>query len=336
MRVFLIHILSWAAFTGYLILATYDHYRINYEPSFIVFKQVLTIVFLIIPFYINYLLLIPHTLIKRKKYGLFFCGAVILISMDLLLSIGRGLIIDWYLVTSDYSDQITFSTLIKSLSTPILFLGVSSGLRLSKEYYTNIRRQLELESQIIEAELKMLKSQIDPHFLFNSLNNIYGLTQKKSDQAPDAVIKLSEMMRYILHEANQERVSLANEIALLNNFIFLQKLRMVNPDNVNLFLDYEGDQTIAPLLLIPLLENAFKHSDLTNRNIPISVSIEVNGSTLKMEVVNEISEIEKHENSGIGLKNLKRRLDLLYENKYDLKLNSVDCKYIAKLKIDLG
>lgn len=336
MRTALIHILSWLGLGSYLFIINYDNYREHYEPDFIVYKQIITMIVLVIPFYVNYFFLTPFTLIKKKKYLLFFLGALLIIGLDSILNVGFLHMMDLYLNNNFYSEQASWANLVTAFTTPILFLAVSVGLRLSKEYYKNMRRQLHLEHQIAEAELQMLKSQINPHFLFNSLNNIYRLTQKKSDNAPDAVLKLSEMMRYVLHEANQKKVTLRNELEQLNNFISLQKLRMVDPSKVNYIAEYEGELTMAPLLLIPLLENAFKHSDLTKQSAPITIDVEIKGSQLTFTVVNGIDEIEKHEHSGIGLKNLKRRLVLLYENKHELKLEQKEGKFFAKLELELG
>ena len=336
MRTVFIHILAWMAFTGYLLMISYNNYRPQFEPDFIVFKQVLTIIVILTPFYVNYFLVTPYTLLQKKSYPLFLIGILLLMGLHSLLDIGVLNALDWYLGSEDFRENVTFLNSVKSLVTPILFLAISGGLRVSKEYYANSRKQLQLEHQVAEAELQMLKSQINPHFLFNSLNNIYGLTQKKSDHAPDAVIKLSEMMRYLLHESNQPKVSLAKEIELLNNFIFLQKLRMVDASKVNFIPAYDGTLTITPLLLIPLLENAFKHSDLTNQRVPISIDLVVKGTQLTFHLVNGIDTVEKHEYSGIGIENLRRRLALLYKDRHHLELDQKDEKFFANLVLDLG
>ncbi len=197
-----------------------------------------------------------------------------------------------------------------------------------------IRQQITQEKQA--AELAFLKSQINPHFLFNTLNNIYSLVYKKSDAAPDAVLKLSDMMRYMLYESNEEKVDLTREIKYLQNFVALQKLRYHGPQFIRFDImgQVEGLQ-IAPLLLIAFVENAFKHGDVSDAEFPLCMVIMVNQQNLHLEVRNRKSRQNKDEEGGIGLQNVKRRLDLLYKDRYSLDIEDTPEHYRCELNIML-
>jgi two-component system LytT family sensor kinase len=192
----------------------------------------------------------------------------------------------------------------------------------------------------LEAELKFLKSQINPHFLFNSLNNIYTLTVLNPEMAGDNLLKLSEMLRYLLYECDAERVYLAKELAYLNNYIDLFTLKDEEPLNIK----FDGTNTncsveIAPLLLIPFVENAFKHSyieDLDNGWIEMILSS--NEKEINFTIKNSIptNHLSKDKVGGIGLNNVKRQLELTYPNQHQLKINASDTVFEVQLIIDLS
>lgn len=195
--------------------------------------------------------------------------------------------------------------------------------------------RFELASQNQTSELALLRTQVNPHFLFNTLNNIYSLVYQKSPTAPDAVVKLSDIMRYMLYDAVSEKVLLEKEINYLKSFIELQLLRIKNKD----FISFEvtGDvngKLIAPMLLIPFIENAFKHGDKSATNPGITIKLECNQKGIIFEVQNRknISAM-KDESGGIGLNNVKRRLDLIYPQRYDLEIIEIDERFSVKLEI---
>ncbi|TDK47972.1 sensor histidine kinase [Algoriphagus formosus] len=183
------------------------------------------------------------------------------------------------------------------------------------------KRMKELEAEKNQAELAMLKNQINPHFLFNTLNNLYGLCVEKSDEAPEVVLKLSDMMRYTIYEGSQNEVLLSKEIHYLENFLGLQKLRHRYHPKIDFQLSLEQDKMISPLLLIVPLENAFKHGveKLTEQAF-VKVSISSNQEKLRFTVENNFDPSLQSKESGIGLENLKRRLKLAYPEAHFLQI----------------
>jgi LytS/YehU family sensor histidine kinase len=199
----------------------------------------------------------------------------------------------------------------------------------------------QLEKEKLDAELKLLKSQINPHFLFNTLNNLYALTLNQSSRAPEMVYKLSQLMNYMMYDGNQTEVPLEKEIRYIENYIALEKIRYDNHVDVALSVyDNVEGVMIAPLLLLPFVENSFKHG-LSNRISGGWVRIEIllQGSTLVMKVENSKSLHEKEKSikpvSGIGLQNVKKRLELIYPERYNLQIIDEEETFLVVLKIQL-
>lgn len=195
--------------------------------------------------------------------------------------------------------------------------------------------KMELLIQNRQAELHYLKSQINPHFLFNNLNNIYSLVYHKSDKSLVAIEQLSSLLQYMLYEKNEE-VLLADEIAYLKNFIALQKLRYNFEIPLSISIEVQDENVkIAPLLLIPLVENAFKHCDLHDSNMPLTVHLSEKDNILQLLVQNKKGKHEKDSVPGIGISNLKRRLALLYENEHTFRIEESATCYKTTLKLNL-
>ncbi|MDP4207378.1 MAG: two-component regulator propeller domain-containing protein [Bacteroidota bacterium] len=197
--------------------------------------------------------------------------------------------------------------------------------------------QNELTAHNQTSEIALLRSQINPHFLFNTLNNIYSLVYQRSENAPEAVMKLSEIMRYMLYEASAEKVLLEKEINYLKSFIELQLLRIKNRDFVsfNISGDFTG-RTISPMLLIAFVENAFKHGVKKGINPGIIINLDVTGNTLTFEVINYWKPGDsgnKDQTGGIGLVNIRRRLELLCPNRFDLRIEKKGDEHHVKLTI---
>ena len=221
------------------------------------------------------------------------------------------------------------------------FTGTSTVMKITKKWFQQQQDSLALEKSSMQSELKFLKSQINPHFLFNTLNNLYALTLKKSDKAPDIVIKLSEMMRYMLYECNEKRVPLRKEINYIKNYLDLEKLRQ--GDRSNITFECTGDiqdQRIAPLMFIPFLENSFKHG--VNSRIQdgfVHISIKVNKNELICDISNSkpppIPNPGVRKVGGIGLMNVKRRLNLIYPNGYNLEIKNLPTEYNVHLELEL-
>ena len=205
-----------------------------------------------------------------------------------------------------------------------------------------MKEKQELETQTMQSELRFLKSQINPHFLFNTLNNLYALTLKKSDQAPEIVLKLSEMMRYMLYECNEKRVPLSKEVNYIQNYLDLERLR--HGQKVDIRFEVEGqigEQKIAPLMFIPFLENSFKHG--LNNHITkgfVLIRMQVESNTVYFFIENSKPDVlpprDLRRSGGIGLVNVHRRLNLLYPENYALDIDDNPNSYVVNLKINLN
>jgi LytS/YehU family sensor histidine kinase len=200
-----------------------------------------------------------------------------------------------------------------------------------------VTQQLRIEKQ--EAELNYLKSQTNPHFLFNTLNNIYSLARDKSDLAPDSIMKLSQILRFMLYETGGEYIAVEQELKIMNDYISLEKLRYDETLLVNFNHDVEDmKQSIPPLLLIPLVENAFKHGVSETRNQPfVDIHLAIRNRMLNFVVKNSTEPLggEQHVKESIGLTNLRRQLQLLYTD-YNLGVQQNGSTFTSILKINLA
>jgi len=202
--------------------------------------------------------------------------------------------------------------------------------------------RLILDKQQKENELRHLKAQLNPHFLFNTLNNLYGLSVAESKKLPGLMLKLSELMRYSLYDTNQSYVALQKELDYINNYVELEQIRL--SDKTDIKLNISGDATeqyIAPLLLIIFVENSFKHfSAARNQQAFVHINFKINESALCMNVKNSIdpdyTPVQNKSKSGLGLNNVKQRLDLIYPQQYKLKTIKENTYFEVTLEIDLS
>jgi sensor histidine kinase YesM len=219
-----------------------------------------------------------------------------------------------------------------------LITGLSLGFRFSDKLIQNEKKRKEAEKEKLNTELAMLKNQINPHFLFNTLNTIYSLALMKSDLTAEAVMKLSDMMRYVIQDVNHDQVPLETEIEYIRYYVELQKLRL--SDNVDLQLEIRGDPQpfrIAPMILIPFVENAFKYGTTSRGSATILVKITIGDKFLDFRVSNQIFESRNNnETFGIGINNTRQRLQLTYPGKHDLELTNNGKVYIVNLRIDMS
>ncbi|HVW14513.1 MAG TPA: histidine kinase [Mucilaginibacter sp.] len=242
------------------------------------------------------------------------------------------------------TDALVFAR--NGLSNTVLFIfiivfGLSIAYFFLKEWARTEKMRSQLEAVQLDTEVKFLKSQVNPHFLFNTLNNLFSMAQKKgNDDLADGISKLSGMMRYMIYESNEELVPLKKEIEYLENCILLNKLRYEDGEAKVVF-DYPSQSDgvkVAPMLFIPFVENAFKHGVIIGKTSEIDISISVANKQLIFTCQNTSYSVKKMEDekSGIGLENVKRRLELVYPGKHELSIRNVDDKFLVNLKIDLG
>jgi two-component system, LytTR family, sensor kinase len=216
---------------------------------------------------------------------------------------------------------------------PITFAAVM--LKLLKYWYTNQKAQLVLKEEKLQAELKFLKTQIHPHFLFNTLNNLYALTLKKSERAPDMVLKLSELIDYMLYECSGDAVSLEKEIKFIQNYIDIEKMRYGEKLDVDLQVIGDiHDRAIAPLIILPFVENCFKHGASESLiQSWVKIRIEVHPDTIIVKVENSKAENGQGRKEGIGIQNVTRRLDLLFPGRYTLKVVNEAATFLVILTV---
>lgn len=215
----------------------------------------------------------------------------------------------------------------------ILFMMFGGFFRFMQEWFHNYRNRQELEKQNIKNELAILRSQVNPHFLFNTLNNIHSYAHLDADITSFSIIKLSEIMRYMLYQSDKEFVFLENEVDYIKSYIALEKLRIKAKDFVKFVINgnIQGFR-IAPMLLIPFIENAFKHGKKRGESPGIMINLDVSQNQLIFSVGNYKKDPNNDEDqpekvSGFGLKNIKRRLELIYPDKHELEINETDTKF---------
>jgi len=216
----------------------------------------------------------------------------------------------------------------------LIYLLLGFFIFLLDSQITTQKSQALLIQKTREAELLFLRSQINPHFLFNTLNNIYSLVYERSPKAPEAMLKLAELMRYLLYE-QKEKVPLTREWEYVQNFIALQRLRFTQDLPLEVKLEGTAEQhEIIPHLLICFVENAFKHGDFKDPSSPLKVKLSCNGSSLKFRTENKIRRQFKDDTGGVGMDNIKRRLELLYPQRHSLQITNNGNTYASHLTLN--
>ena len=341
----LIHVLIW----GFLIFVLFMYPVLSGAmvklPDTFWAKQDIHILLLLFTYYINAFYLVNKLLLKNKP--------VLFV----------GVLIAWCFVTSlflDWIDQELNLFIVHErafghkmlpflhvdffgLMTMFFISGISTGISLVQHWHRDAKARQHFESLRITTELSSLKAQINPHFFFNTLNTIYALTYVNVETSRQSLYKLSHMMRYLLYETQQDTTLLSREVEFIKDYIGIMKLRL--RDNTKVIFavpDQLHEKSISPMLLLPFVENAFKHGVDDTAISTIFVEIEQDSKGIILKVVNgiftrpEYSEPEK-EDKGIGLINTRRRLDLLYPDKYNLQTNmdTKAAKYELNLQITL-
>lgn len=329
------HTLGWLVYI--LFFLWYQGVTWN-SLAFVLSNEVTKLLFLSIGVYFNILYLIPTYLSEKKYISYVF---LMLITGVLITPIEVFVLFFKLSNAPDYQLQIVENQLSLYIFN-IFAITTSTLLKIVSDWLRHQRVQKELERRNLRSELDFLRTQINPHFLFNTLNSLYALTLKKSDDAPEIVIKLSDMMRYMLYESNEERVPLAKEIEYMQHYVDLEMLRFGKKADIN--FEIIGDvntQIIAPLLFQTFLENSFKHglANAIERGY-VNFNLSVNDNLLHLDLKNTkpptLPKTEKDtKSSGIGLVNVRRRLELLYKNKYELIIKQDKISYSVHLTIQL-
>ncbi|MDB5031040.1 sensor histidine kinase [Mucilaginibacter sp.] len=326
------HILIWVSIISFFLFLIHNDKMTRHRilVIFVVYGSIN-----ISLFYLNYLLFIPR-LLNRKRYGMYAIAMVLTIIIYGVGKYGVGLMFKQDVLVHMKVLVGFWSYFTSTLFVSIIFLFLSVVLKFSVDWFLNERIQRDLENQRLSAELAFLKSQINPHFLFNSLNSIYSLAYQQSENTPGAILKLSEIMRYMLYECNDNKVDLAKELQYLQNYIDLQKIRFGHKAFIDFKIDGQvTNQQIVPLLLIAFIENAFKHGIANDSLTPIRLLINVDNEHLHFYIQNKKHSNNRDDMGGIGLNNVKRRLDLLYPGKYNLDIRNEIDTYTCELSLVL-
>ncbi len=331
------HSLIWV-----FLLVVFSFYEIYFSRTdlnfvYVLSNHVIRLLILGAAVYYNIYVLIPKYL-ANKKGGFYFLFFILLVVV--VTPIENFLIYTKSANVPEMRAQL-LSTLNLKFVSNFFIIGTSTLVKITLDWLRSQREKQELETKTMQSELRFLKSQINPHFLFNTLNSLYALTLKKSDKAPDIVLKLSEMMRYMLYECNEPFVLLSKEVLYIRNYLDLEKLRQ--GDKIDIDFTVEGnisDQRIAPLMFMSFIENCFKHG-LGNHISPgfVRITFTVEGSEMKAVIENSKPQSmpkNLHPRSGgIGLVNVRRRLELLYPDRYSLEILDTPNSYAVHLDISL-
>ncbi|HVN56866.1 MAG TPA: sensor histidine kinase [Bacteroidales bacterium] len=307
-------------------------------PHGLIIYQTATQLYYIAVFYFIYLFISPMTIESSRKLTTVIIIFGVSVVFLFFLKLGKVIMID-----SKYALNLTQYGVYSPghYASDILYIIFYSAfailIKMIVRWYDARKAADEKMIQDHRFELELLKAQLNPHFFFNTLNNIYSLVYKKSDEAPAALMKMSDIMRYMLYESKAEKVPLDKELEYLEDYIELQRLRFTDPG----FIEYSvagdtGNQFIPPMMLLSFVENAFKHGKKRVSNPGIIIRISASEKLLNFIVSNYVIENpvqEAHGHTGIGLKNIKRRLELLYPNSHDLTIITKDGRFTVNLNI---
>lgn len=294
----------------------------------------ITVGFLAISVYINLLWLIP-VYFNNRKFLSFSILEIINISLFILLNYYFS-----YFFEGGKHPANLFSEIVAEFILVVLFLIVSTLLKFMRDSIAlqDVElRMKEVEKQKIEAELRALKAQVNPHFFFNTLNSLFALSLDKSDKAPEMILKLSDLMRYVIYESRDELVPLGKQLEFLQSYVFLERLR--SDENLDVRFDIQGDRPdvkIAPLIYLAFIENSFKHGARDKSDQPyihITFNVEHEDRVI-FSIENRTDPFSRHNpDGGFGLSNVKKRLELLYPGRHELNISESLTIYRVDLTI---
>jgi len=290
--------------------------------------------------YFHVYFLLPKVLFKRKIITYIFGFLIALI----VFYIVRTELIFLYINENVWPESQTpqkayaFNHILVVFLIGIYDVALVTTIKLATDWVFDRKRIELLQESQLKTELKFLKAQIQPHFFFNTLNNLYALTLENSKEAPEVVLKLSGIMEYILYDAKEPRIRLLNEVKYIQNYIDLERLRF--GEKVSVKINMSGnleDKSVPPLLFLPFIENCFKHGTIDNNKLNVLIEFDVTDSNLlNFSVINNYNLFtENQKNHGIGNQNVLRRLELLYKDNFTLNTKTEKQNYSVELSIQL-
>ncbi len=329
------HVLFWVSYNGFW------HFVSTPEPTNpgTILVSLIILLFNAGAVYTNLYYLMPKWLYKRKY--LVYAGLLVLNIAGFIVLLTAFLYLFFYLIEPQaiprfFQIRILLGAVVMSTMGSV-FLAM--GLKLAKRQIETERRNEKLEKEKMATELKFLKSQFNPHFMFNGLNNIYFLIKRDPEKAAESLATFSDMLRYQLYECNDTLIPLTKEIEFIENYIHFAQLRHDRLDISTEWSDQVNGQQIAPLLFLPLVENAFKHvSHYRSKPNLVDFKLDFQGSRLHFRVKNTCNQASKKEQTagGIGLSNLHRRLELLYPKSHQLRFHQEDDTFEVDLQLHLN
>ncbi|MCW0482751.1 sensor histidine kinase [Gaoshiqia sediminis] len=330
------HLLFWLASLGFALSAFYvvSEHQLGLTPDIMLRALIINLGFAV-AVYTNFYLLIPR-LLKKKNYIFYVFWLIITLSASSLIIISL-----FFLLNQQAFSKHLFSTHFFTSAAYVAITSLAKFVTDWIELQDISLRYHKVEREKLEAELNTLKSQINPHFLFNSLNNIYSLSLMNSDKTPQLILKLSDLMRHVLYESRENFIPLKREIEFVRNFIELQRIRLNEKTDIRFNLKGDiSNQKIIPLIFEPFIDNAFKHGPRSfSEQAFIHIFITIEGKQLLFEVENscDCQEPEKQGTAhGIGLANVRQRLAYLYKNEeYDLDISKKANIFTVRLKLML-
>lgn len=337
-RVVLLHISFWFVYLSFnLYQASVFQRGRGYDWERLLTSTTVQLVFTITIAYLNYFFIWPRFIRTKNllryllEFGVTISGLLTLrVYLQRYLADGYSHRVEYFYSSFFIVQMVAITLLI------VLFVGM---LRFAVEWFELESKRREIENEKLMAELNFLKAQINPHFLFNTLNNLYYLAYTKSDNTTEVIAKLSQMMRYMIYDSNHPQVLLSKEIEYMQNYISLERLRLNDQIPIKFEVIGNADNLrIAPLVLITFLENAFKHGvSGNNAKSWVNVTIQLEGKQLIYTVENSKPDTANlHEKSGIGLQNVKRRLDLSYPKQYNLITEDKKDVYFVQVTLALS
>jgi sensor histidine kinase YesM len=337
-RAILLHILLWiSAWFFFVYFFNYNSESIQYPVWFA--SLLLPLTMAITYFVVNFL--IPKYLLTKQYFRFTLYSFYTLVASSyLIVIIIYGCLI--FLLSLDIDVMPPMSkNFVFILIMVYLVVGLVSFISILNQNFKTISRNKELQNKILETQLQLkeqelhyLKRQIHPHFLFNTLNTIYGFALKQSKQTPDIILKLSNLLDYILYQINKPRVSLKEEVLHIKEYIELERIRFQDTLKVVFNAgEIRDDIQVAPMLLIPFVENAFKHGNIIDGFLSIEINIKVSNNSLDFNIRNTFNRENQNQEPGIGLENIKKRLNLNYSNHYQLTYDNTNNWYSVNLLI---
>lgn len=288
-------------------------------------------------FYLNYFLIMP-LFFKKKKHVQLIISWILLFAyfISIRYFIEEYLYLKWFGVHNYFEGTTIAFYIVDNLYFGGSIIVPSIVIYIIVHWMQVERQQVLLKESAAVAEVNFLKSQVNPHFMYNTLNNIYSLVYHKSDKALPAIMRLSELMRYMTRDIDVDKVQINKEISYIESFLELESLRVAGEAYVEFKVSGQTDGVfIAPLMLIPFVENGFKHGVVTQKEHPFIITLSIQNNVLNLFTSNSINKSQKDQHGGVGLQNVKRRLALIYPNNYSLEAGKQGDNYICNLTINL-